>query len=261
MVTFETKVWEKDWEYILKGNYLENMISNCNFKFSRKHVIVNNVKNKQLVEKYCKQKIAEGIIDNYFVVDNYKSEVLDYFELSADSFDGGYYYSIAELTGIYKCETDYLMHFSGDSFPVNNNRNWIKEAIEIMNNNSNIIVANPTWNYKFKEAEEESIEQIEGFYSSYGFSDQAYLIKKQDFIKNIYNEKNKESERYPKYGGELFEKRVDSFMRNHQKLRITNKYCTNISTNFPRNWFSRKILRNNITRKRINQMIEQIKKG
>ncbi|WJS92960.1 hypothetical protein NYQ10_12770 [Flavobacterium johnsoniae] len=257
MVTFETKVWEKDWEYILKGNYLNKIIFNCNFNFSKKHVIINNVKNRKLVEKYCKQKIKEGVIDNYFVVEDYESLVLDHFELSADSFDGGYYYSIAELVGIYKCETDYLMHFSGDSFPVNNNINWIKNAIEIMYRNPNIIVANPTWNYNFREAEKESFEQIEDFYSGYGFSDQAYLIRKQDFIEKIYKEKNKDSERYPKYGGELFEKKVDSFMRNHQKLRITNKYCTYISVNFPRNWFSRKILRNNITKKRINQMTEK----
>ncbi|CAM3513553.1 hypothetical protein [Flavobacterium chungbukense] len=256
MVTFETKVWEKDWEYILKGDYLDKIIANCNFNFYKKHIIINNVKNRLLVEKYCIQKIKEGIIDNYFVVDDSKSAVLNHFELNAESFGAGYYYSIAELTGIYQCETDYLMHFSGDSFPVNNNTNWIKEAINIMNNNSNIIVANPTWNYKFKEAENESFEQIENFYSGYGFSDQAYLIRKQDFIEKIYNEKNKESERYPKYGGELFEKKVDSFMRNHQKLRITNKNCTYISVNFPQNWFSRKILRNTITQKRIKKMTE-----
>lgn len=257
MVTFETKVWEKDWEYILKGNYLKEMISNCNFNFSKKQVIINNVKNRQLVEKYCKQKIQEGVIDNYFVVEDYESKVLEHFELNVNSFDQGYYYSIAELVGIYQCETDFLLHFSGDSFPVNNNRNWIKEAIDIMNNKPNVIVANPTWNSKFKEAEKESLEQIENFYLSYGFSDQAYFIRKQDFIQKIYHEKNKDSERYPKYGGELFEKKVDSFMRNHQRIRITDKYCSYGSINFPRDWFSRKILRNYIVKNRINQMIEK----
>lgn len=257
MVTFETKVWEKDWDYILRGNYLNKMISNCNFNFSKKQVIINNVRNRPLVEKFCQQKIQEGIIDNYFTIDDYKIEVLNYYGLSADSFKGGYHYSIAELVGIYKCETDYLFHFSGDSFPVNNGRNWIKDAITIMNNNSKIVVANPTWNNKFNEAQQESFKQIEGFYLGYGFSDQAYLIRKNDFMKNIYNETNKESERYPKYGGELFEKRVDSFMRNYQKLRITSKYCSYVSENFPRNWFSRKILRSNIVKKRINQMTKQ----
>ena len=77
-VTFETKVWEKDWEYILKGNYLDKVIKGCNYNFDKKTVIINNVKNIKKVEKYCKNKIKQGIIDNYFVVEDYANEVLNY---------------------------------------------------------------------------------------------------------------------------------------------------------------------------------------
>ncbi len=255
MVTFETKVWEKDWEYVLKGDYLAKMIANCNFNFTKKHVIINNVKNRILVEKLCEQKIKEGIIDNYFVVDDYESEVLNHFDLTIDSFKGGYCYSSAELVGIYICETEYLLHFSSDSFPVNNKVTWIDSALDIMNLNPHILVANPTWNNKFEEAKIESFDEINDFYVGYGFSDQVYLIRKTDFFKRIYHEKNSASDRYPKYGGELFEKRVDSFMRNNEKLRITHKGSSYISANFPADWFSRKILRKYISSQRINKML------
>lgn len=254
MVTFETKVWEKDWEYILKGNYLDKMISVNNYNFSKKQIIINNVKNRCLVEKYCENKIKEGVIDCYFSVEDYATEVLNHFGLSFDSFQGGYYYSIAELLGIYKCETEYLLHFSGDSFLKKNNHNWINDAIEVMKNQPNIFVANPTWNGKFSEAKNESFDETEKFYVGYGFSDQTYLIRTADFKRKIYNEKNRMSERYPKYGGELFEKRVDSFMRNNEKLRITHKKSSYLSSNFPKDWFSRKINRNRIIERRSNQM-------
>ena len=45
------------------------------------------------------------------------------------------------------------------------------------------------------------------------------LGKHHDFKAPIYNEANPVSERYPKYGGETFEKRVDSWIRNHKYLR------------------------------------------
>jgi hypothetical protein len=254
MVTLETKVWEKDWEYILKGNYLDKMISANNYNFSKKQIIINNVNNRQLVEKYCEKKVKEGIIDCFFAVEDYETEVLNHFDLTYDSFQGGYNYSIAELVGIYKCKTPYLLHFSGDSFLKKTSRNWIIEAIEIMKKQPEVIVANPTWNGKFSEAKSESFDEIQNFYVGYGFSDQAYLIRTDDFNKKIYKEKNQFSERYPKYGGELFEKRVDAFMRNYKKIRITHKNSSYISTNFPRSWFSRKVNRNKIIQQRLNQM-------
>lgn len=254
MITFETKIWEKDWEYILKGDYLEKNISANKFKFTKKQIIINNVDNRKLVEKYCERKINEGIIDCYYSIEDFEKEVLDYFDISKNSFNGGFYYSIAELLGIYKCQTEFLLHFSGDSYINKNNQNWIEESIKVMRNNPDIVVANPTWNNKFHEAEKGSFDEVENFFLGYGFSDQCYLIRKNDFMKKIYNEKNIESERYPKYGGELFEKRIDAYMRNNSKYRITHKNSSYISYNFPRNWFSRKILNKIIIQQRINKI-------
>lgn len=254
MVTFETKVWEKDWEYILKGNYLEKIIAANNYAFKRKQIIINNVNNRNEVEKYCKKQIKEGVIDCYFVVEDYESEVLEHFGIEKQSFAGGYYYSIAELVGIYLCETDYLLHYSSDSFIKSNQLNWINEAVEIMEENPDIFVANATWNDNFEEVRKGTIDEIGNFSVGRGFSDQCYLVRTKDFMFPMYHDKNPLSERYPKYGGELFEKRVDAYMRNNEKLRITHKQASYRSTNFPRDWFSRKIMRQKIIQKRLNQI-------
>ena len=252
MLTFETKVWENDWEYVLKNNYIDKMIANCNYKVDRKHIIINNIKNRKEVEKHCEIKIKEGIIDDFYCVEDYSDKVLDFFEIDINSFKGGYIYSIAELLGIYLCKTEFLLHFSSDSYLKKNNYNWIEEGIKIMQNNPDIIVANPTWNKKYAEAKSESSGEINNFFVGTGFSDQCYLIKNESFRKNIYNEKNKLSERYPEYGGELFEKRVDSFMKNNNKLRITHKNDFYISKNFPqKNSLLNKIIGKNIIKNRL----------
>ena len=104
-------------------------------------------------------------------------------------------------------------------------------AIEIMERNPDIIVANPTWNYKWNEAKAESQSELDDFYVGYGFSDQCYLINTEVFKQKIYNYHHLDSERYPEYGGELFEKRVDSYMRCHNKYRITHKSISYVSKN------------------------------
>jgi hypothetical protein len=68
-----------------------------------------------------------------------------------------------------------------------------------------------------------------------------YLVKTADFKAPIYNETHPESERYPEYGGELFEKRVDSWMRRHDYQRLTFKHGSYIHKNFPKNRLKRKM--------------------
>jgi hypothetical protein len=243
--TFETKCWENDYKLMLTTNHVEKMIKNCNYNFESKQIIINNVKNEFTVCKLAQNLQNKGIIDRYFLSSEFAEEALKCFNV-ADKFEGGYNYSIAELVGIMKCETKYLLHFSSDSYISKefSNSSWIIEAIDIMENNEDVVVANPTWNdvhyktlipfshrYNWKEAESESFERLGNFYLGQGFSDQCYLINTDVFKKNIYNFKHQDSERYPKYGGELFEKKCDAYMRVNSKFRITSTSTGYVSKN------------------------------
>lgn len=233
-ITFETKCWEGDWEFILKTNYLQRMISRNQVEFTQRILFINNVNNLAEVKRYADIKVEQRIIDKYYIVADYEDKVLEFFGLSKDSFKGGYYYSIAELTSIYLCQTEFLLHYSGDAILADDG-NWINEAIKILDSNSQIKVANPCWNNKYGEAKKEAFDEVGSFYTGFGFSDQAYLIRTSDFRQRIYTETNTQSERYPKYGGELFEKRVDAWMRNNNFYRITHKHISYIHQNFPKN--------------------------
>jgi hypothetical protein len=102
-------------------------------------------------------------------------------------------------------------------------------------------VFNLTWNHRFHEAKNESLKEDDQFYYGYGFSDQMYLVRTADFRAPIYEEINDASERYPKYGGELFEKRVDSWMRNNGNIRATSKQTSYIHKNFTKSYLLKKI--------------------
>jgi hypothetical protein len=235
-ITFETKCYENDWEYLLKTHHLEKMIENCNVNFQSKQLIINNVEEPEEVRRYAEKKIKKNVIDAYYFVEDYIDEALKYFDIDKNSFGTGYYYSSAELVGLFLSKTKYHLHFASDSFmQKKHNSRWIIDACNILENHLEYIVANPAWNFKYNEAESESIgKTINGFYIGLGFSDQCYLVRTNDFKQKIYNYRHTFSERYPKYGGELFEKRIDSYMRIKNLHRITSIHESYIHRNFPK---------------------------
>ena len=254
-VAFETKVYEKDWRFLLSGEYLDQMIDRCNCEFVEKILLINNVENLNRVAKFADKKIASGVLDRYLIVEELAQKALDFFNIDPASFQGGYFYSIAELVGIFDSNADYLLHFSSDSILEANDSDWITESINAFQSDESIFVANPAWNRRYDEVQKESISEVEDFYKGFGFSDQCYLIRPSAFQNIDYTEKNLSSESYPKYGGELFEKRVDSYMRNHGKFRITHKSVSYFHENFSAPTLKTKLLgRSRVIRNRLAKL-------
>jgi hypothetical protein len=238
--TVITNCWENDWEILLKTNFLKNKILRNDWEFTKKTLLINNVKDRLEVEEYAKKMVDRGVLTNYFFVEDHINAALESFQLTKEALGKGYYYSNHELVGVYLCDTDYLLYFTGDTW-LDKKTEWIAASLNEMEKNQNYKVANLIWNRKDDEAKKESTSEIEDFYVGFGFSDQCFLIRTKDFKAPIYNETNPLSERYPKYGGETFEKRVDSWMRNHNFLRLTFKHGYYLHEDFPRSKYQRKI--------------------
>ena len=232
-VTLETKCWERDWEFLLRTGRIERMIERSRFNFAKRTLCINNVADVEKVSRYAERLVSSGVLTDFVVVAEKEKEVLDFFGLSKESLTSGFVYSIAELVGIYVCETDYLLHFSGDSMPATESA-WLPSALSRMESDDRAKVANLTWNGNYSEAAAESFAEDPDFYVGYGFSDQMYLVRTSDFRRReVYHETNPLSARYPRYGGELFEKRVDSWMRNHDYHRLTYRHGAYVHKNFP----------------------------
>jgi hypothetical protein len=224
-VTLETKCWDADWELILKTDRLRTLATRNCFDFVERVLMINNVTDVRTVTKYATRAVDRGLLTRYVVVDEHASEALRFFQLSPEALTRGYVYSIAELVSVYLCRTDYLLHYAGDCVPAMK-CDWLPRTLEFMQANPQVKVANLTWDHKYDEAKSESSYETDNFYVGFGFSDQCYLVRTCDFRAPIYGERNIASERYPDYGGELFEKRVDAWMRNHQHLRATFRHAS-----------------------------------
>ena len=141
-------------------------------------------------------------------------------------------YSIAELVGIFLCRTDFLLHFAGDCMPAAAS-DWVTRSVGFMSQDPRIKACS-LYPGKDPGGEKPGLAgETEDFYIGQGFSDQCYLVRTEDFRRRIYNESHPASARYPKYGGELFEKRVDSWLRNHGHLAAAFKHAHYIHKNWP----------------------------
>lgn len=240
-VTLETKCWENDWEFLLKTDRIQRMTERSAFNFAKRTLIINNVENPGKVSSHAERLVRSGVLTDFRVVADHQAEALDFFGLSKEALSSGFVYSVAELVGVYLCETDFLLHFSGDSAPAAR-CDWIDAALGRFARDPQVKVANLTWNHNYAEAASEAFAEDEDFYAGYGFSDQMYLVRTADFRSpSVYRETNPASARYPEYGGELFEKRVDSWMRNHEFSRLTYKRGSYEHHNFPKGWLKRKL--------------------
>jgi hypothetical protein len=240
-VTVETKCWENDWEFLLKTDRIQHLVERCAFEFDRKALLINNVRSPGKVCAAAERLVKAGVITDFHLVTDYEDEALEFFGLSKSDLGSGYVYSIAELVGIYLCETEFLLHFSGDSLP-SPAPGWIDAALTRFEKDPQVKVANLTWNHKYREAAGEAFAEDEDFYIGYGFSDQMYLVRTADFrSRGTYHEKHQMSARYPEYGGELFEKRIDSWMRNHEFRRLTYKRGAYEHMNFPSSGLRRRL--------------------
>lgn len=220
-VTFATTCWEKDWRLILLDpDYLKTkQIQNHQFPFAERLLIINNVADLQAVKEAAQEKVKEGVLTRYIVAE----DLLSFFQLSRSDFNEWQYYNaLGPLNAIYHSQSDYLLYLTGDVY-LKRGVSWLEKAIRFMEKNEQVKVANLTWNDNYKEAKRESYRGTWNFFVAHqGFSDQMFLVRSFDFKVPIYGEIRPDSHHYPR--GDVFEKRVFSYMKNRGWERITFKH-------------------------------------
>ncbi len=199
-VCFASKCWSGDWTKLVFGGF-EAKAKSADYPFDRKIFLLNNG---------VPENIAFGTR-----VDATKRRVLEYFNLTEESFKGGYKYSIAELTAIYLAnDFDYLCYVQGDC--VCSTGDWVTEGVAILEKNPEIAVVSPrsevnTWH---------GADGLDQF-----FSDQCFLVRVKEFSGQIYGG-GEEIPEYPHHGGDSFEKKAAQYLRRTGKYRkiLTNHW-------------------------------------
>lgn len=225
-VAFQTSCYEATWRKLLEEGKLEKDLALFSENlFSEKRLIINNINKDSsfsAIEKFVlRNELGIGITTLFF--DKNREKILNHFGLSLKDFPVGLYYSIQHFMGLYFTKADYLFHVSEDCDIGKLDDRFIIECVEEMEKTSNLIVAFPRWCPDTGSNFEQVLPKTDKFYFQFGFTDQVYLIKTEAFKKTIYNYSHPVSERYPWYGGESFEKRIDAYMRRENMYGIVHR--------------------------------------
>jgi len=193
-VTFATKTWKEDYTLFLADEFEKKFSF---YDFDEKYLMINNGVPDGAKFPAKTHKVQDTM-----------TEVLKYFDLDDGSFtengNNGLWYSIAELTAIYFCKTKYFCYVQGDCTA----DDFVTRGLGILEKEKQISVVSP-----YSEV------------NTYGemdmmFSDQAFLVRTDEFKKKIYNFTSPDLDNYPEYGGNSFEKMVGRYLHNSGQRRF-----------------------------------------
>ena len=251
-ITIATNCYELDYRMVLHPEYGNLLFHPSNKLFTNRLLMINDVEDRNNAERMAEMANSKGIISQYYFCCDVADLIMKRYECSRESFIqkyslirslkyairnqrhfkrsfDGYNYTIPVMSAIHLCNTKWLIYCEEDVlFEDETSEEWIVKSIDMMKNDDRFFVANPLWNGELQEAISESEKEEKDFLISSGFSCQCFLINAERIKNtiNIYSESNKQSDiLYPIYAGNCFEKRINSYMRNHGFKRITYKNC------------------------------------
>ena len=213
--------YEKTYKKLLRQEYINSIVVQNSFEFTNVIVIVSNVDDRGVLEEILSNLQSSNTITKYYFVDDYLNETLKKLGISMESLGKIKHYSTWAFVMAEVVKSEFFVHWDTD-ISLSQSVDWITPSIKLFDKVSNLFITNPNWDNQEDQVKAESCESDDDFYYGYGISDQLFMGKSGDFKGSIYNEKHIYSLRYPmSHIAPIYEMRIDSYMRNHKKIRAT----------------------------------------
>jgi hypothetical protein len=195
--------------------------------FARSVVLVNNVTDRADAAERAQRLLDGGEIDEFHFVEDRLDEALRVTGLRRGELDPLLHYSDAPLVAAVLAGSPWMLYWDPEAH-LAEPRDWITPALELMERDARVMVANPSWELADDDGrrpglERETVELDDGFALGHGFSDQLFLVRRATLAAPIYRQRCIVSIVYPAaHKAEVFEARVSAHMRHHARLRATS---------------------------------------
>ena len=221
-VSFFVNCFERDYRKVLSPGFIKAKALQFRYPFIRRVVTINNVKNRQDALTLAQAAIKRGEIDLYLEVEKELPAALTQCGLSIDKLHLIRHYIDFALVAVVAAQDGYLLYCAPE-VDLLQPFDWISPALHKLNGNPDFLVANPTWASDLPGAARESLHRDGIHFVGYGFSDQCFLIDAARLAKPVYGFVHPAGVRYPMSDlGDIFEKRIDAYMRCTGLLRLTD---------------------------------------
>ena len=214
--------FERTYRDVLKPGHFVDIEAQNRFSFASKIALINNVHDRKDALMRAQDLVQAGEINAFHFVDEHLDHALAVTGLTREHLGGRIrHYSDFPLVAVTMDGAPWLLHWDAEVH-LRNPINWIEPAVELMEDDPRVLVANPNW--KRPTLEHETLETSGEFALGYGFTDQLFLVRRAELACPIYKRFCPASLRYPlAHIGPIFEQRVDAYMRSERRLRATHK--------------------------------------
>ena len=221
-VSLYVNCFERDYVKVLSPGFMAEKAGQFRYPFSKVVVSINNVRDHGHALRLAEKAVRRCEIDGYVEVERSLPMALSVCGLKARDLGIVRHYIDFALVAVVSARPGYLLYCCAEvdmAEPVD----WITPALRVLSENSDILVANPVWASDPAGVEREAIRREGHHFVGRGFSDQCFLVDAARLAQPVYKYQHPAGSRYPMSDvGDIFEKRVDAYMRHHGLLRLTD---------------------------------------
>lgn len=212
--------FERTYRQVLRPGFLGHIAEQNRFPFARRQVLINNVEDGSDAMRRARALLDAGEVDEVFRVEDHLASALAVTGLTHRQLGRLPHYSDCALVAVTRPGSPWIAYWDAEAALTTPN-DWIGPSIELMERDRRVLIANPCW--LPSTVANETWEETPPFALGFGFSDQVFLARRQDLAAPIYGEWCLASLRYPlSHIAQVFEARVDAYMRRHRRFRATH---------------------------------------
>jgi hypothetical protein len=221
-VSLFVNCFERDYRQVLGPGFMRMKSNQFRFPFEKVIVTLNNIADTASAVALAKEAVGRREIDEYIEVAEALPNALEKSGLSLRDLGLVRHYMDFALVAVTCAAPGYLLYCCAEVDLITP-FDWVTDAVAKMESDSRILVANPSWGSDPGGAQRESLRRDGHYWLGSGFSDQCFLVDAGRLAAPIYRYKHDAGGRYPMSDlGDIFEKRVDAYMRHHNLLRISD---------------------------------------
>ena len=214
--------FERDYRQVLSPGFMQAKAAQFNYAFNRIVVTINNVNDRQNAFRSARAAVARREIDQFLEVEHCLPRALEVCGLKPQQLGRVRHYIDFALVAVVNAAPDYLLYCCAE-VDLLHGGDWITPAVEKLESEPRFLIANPSWTADSSVIETEALFKSGEYFAGPGFSDQCFLASANRLAAKIYGFKHASGSRYPLSGmGEVFEQRIDAYMRNNGLLRLTD---------------------------------------
>jgi hypothetical protein len=221
-VSLFVNCFERDYRRVLAPGFMKAKAGQFQFPFERVVVTLNNITDSTSAVALAQEARRRGEVDEFIEVAAALPAALEKCGLSLRDLGLVRHYMDFALVAVAAAAPHYLLYCCAEVDLVTP-FDWITDAVAKLEVDPRLLVANPSWASDPGGAQRESMLRNGDHWVGMGFSDQCFLANAGRLAAPIYHYKHAAGGRYPMSDlGDIFEKRVDAYMRHHSLLRLSD---------------------------------------